>query len=150
MQKSINMIRANIRFLLITQLQLTIVIIGLLISYREKIEMIFCFENYSDILWKKIVLVMKKNFWKFKTVTQCINLKNILRSQEKTFQTMKDQSNFWKRYLTCIGKIKIRIGTHYWYVETYSLQEQVRKYRECTIATYLQNIQSNLCPFEYL
>ena len=60
----------NIRFLLITQLQLTIVIIGLLISYQEKIEMVFCLVNCSDILWKKIVLMMKKNFWKFKTVTR--------------------------------------------------------------------------------
>ena len=76
-------------------------------------------------------------------------MKNILRSLDQTFQTVNDRSNFWKRYLTCIGTIKIRIGTHYWDVKTYTLQEQVRKYCECTVATYLQNIQSNLWPFEY-
>ena len=31
---------------------------------KEKKEyMVFCYQNCSDLLWEKIVLVMKKNFW---------------------------------------------------------------------------------------
>ena len=25
--------------------------------------MVFCYQNYSDLLWEKIVLVTEKNFW---------------------------------------------------------------------------------------
>ena len=26
-------------------------------------EMVFCYQNCSDLLWEKIVLVIEKNFW---------------------------------------------------------------------------------------
>ena len=28
-------------------------------------EMVFCYQNCSDLLWDKIVLVIEKNFWNF-------------------------------------------------------------------------------------
>ena len=31
------------------------------VSFHE--QMVFCFENCTDLLWEKIVRVMKKNFW---------------------------------------------------------------------------------------
>ena len=30
---------------------------------RQVSEMVFCYQNCSDLLWEKIVLVIKKNFW---------------------------------------------------------------------------------------
>ena len=27
--------------------------------------MVFCFQNYSDLMWEKNVLMIEKNFWKF-------------------------------------------------------------------------------------
>ena len=30
---------------------------------RVRKEMVFCYQNCSDLLWEKIVLVIEKNFW---------------------------------------------------------------------------------------
>ena len=30
---------------------------------RALAEMVFCYQNCSDLLWEKIVLVIEKNFW---------------------------------------------------------------------------------------
>ena len=27
------------------------------------VKMVFCYQNYSDLLWEKIALVIEKNFW---------------------------------------------------------------------------------------
>ena len=27
------------------------------------LKIVFCYQNYSDLLWEKIVFVIKKNFW---------------------------------------------------------------------------------------
>ena len=32
-------------------------------SAQLSIEMVFCYQNFSDLLWKKIVLAIKKFFW---------------------------------------------------------------------------------------
>ena len=29
-------------------------------------EMVFCYQNCSDLLWEKIILVIKKNFWNWR------------------------------------------------------------------------------------
>ena len=60
-------------------------------------EMVFCLQNNSDLLWKKIVLVIEKNFW-----NSSLNAKNfakILRSLEQYIQKVKGQYNFWNRML---------------------------------------------------
>ena len=31
--------------------------------FKRGIEMVFCYQNCSDLLWEKIVLVIEKNFW---------------------------------------------------------------------------------------
>ena len=46
-------------------------------------KMVFCYQNCSDLLWEKIVLVIEKNFLK------------ILISLEQFIQTVKGQNNFW-------------------------------------------------------
>ena len=28
-----------------------------------QVSMVFCYQNCSDLLWEKIVLVIEKNFW---------------------------------------------------------------------------------------
>ena len=47
----------------------------------------FRYQNYSDLLWEKIVLVIEKIFeirgWEF------------LRSLEHFIQTVKGQNNYW-------------------------------------------------------
>ena len=35
----------------------------LMINQTETKEMVFCYQNCSDLLWEKIVLVFEKNFW---------------------------------------------------------------------------------------
>ena len=48
-------------------------------------EMVFCYQNCSDLLWEKIVLVIAegREFAKF------------LRSLEQYVQTVEGQNNFW-------------------------------------------------------
>ena len=66
-----------------------------LISFFQK-RMVFCYQNCSDLLWEKIVLVIEKTFeilgWRLRI---CI----FLRSQEKFIWTVKGQNNFWNRML---------------------------------------------------
>ena len=44
---------------------------------RICIEMVFCYQNCSDLLWEKIVLVIEKNFW------------------NSRLKAVKGQNNFW-------------------------------------------------------
>ena len=45
-------------------------------------EMVFCFQNFSDLLWEKIVLVIEKNFWDYKN-----NSFEQFKDSSKTFET---------------------------------------------------------------
>ena len=54
------------------------------------LEMVFCYQNCSDLLWEKIVLVIEKNF-----EAEGQEFAKILRSLEQFIQTVKDQNNFW-------------------------------------------------------
>ena len=54
--------------------------------------LVFCYQNCSDLLWEKIVLVIKKNL-KFEAEGGVFS-KN-LRSLEQFIQTVKGQNNFW-------------------------------------------------------
>jgi hypothetical protein len=53
--------------------------------------MVFCYQNCSDLLWEKIVLVVKKNFW-FKAEGR--EFAKVLRSLEQFIQTVKDPEQF--------------------------------------------------------
>ena len=55
-------------------------------------EMVFCYQNCSDLLWEKIVLVIEKNFWNSKLKAE--NLQKILKSLDQFIQTVKGQNNF--------------------------------------------------------
>jgi hypothetical protein len=51
----------------------------------NKLEMVFCYQNYSDLLWETIILVMEKNIWNSRLKAE--NLQNFI-------QTEKCQNNF--------------------------------------------------------
>ena len=53
-------------------------------------EMVFCYQNCSDLLWEKIVLVIEKNF-----EAEGREFAKFLRSLEQFIQTVKGQNNFW-------------------------------------------------------
>ena len=60
--------------------------------------MVFCYQNCSDLLWEKIVLVIEKNF-----EAEGREFEIFLRSLEHFIQTVKGQNNFWSQnvFLTC-------------------------------------------------
>ena len=42
----------------------------------ENVETVFCYQNYSDLLLEKVVLVIEKNFWNSRRKAK--NLQNFL------------------------------------------------------------------------
>ena len=52
--------------------------------------LVFCYQNCSDLLWEKIVLVIEKNF-----EAERREFSKILRPLEQFVQTVKGQNNFW-------------------------------------------------------
>ena len=66
-----------------------------------KMEMVFCYQNCSDLLWEKNVIVIEKNILKFEA--EGWEFANILRSLEQFIETVKGQNNFWwqNAFLTC-------------------------------------------------
>ena len=55
-------------------------------------EMVFCFQNWSDLLWEKIVVVIEKKLLKFESESR--ELANILRSLEQFIQIEKRSEQF--------------------------------------------------------
>ena len=53
--------------------------------------LVFCYQNWSDLLWEKIVLVIEK-YLKFEAEGQ--EFAKYLRSLEQFIQTVKGQNNF--------------------------------------------------------
>jgi hypothetical protein len=64
-------------------------------------EMVFCYQNCSDLLWEKNVLLIKKNFWKLEA--------KFLRSLKQFIQTVKGQNKFSEQnaFLTCFWRFLI-------------------------------------------
>jgi hypothetical protein len=58
---------------------------------RIHCKMVFCYQNCSDLLWEKIVLVIE--ILKFEAEGR--EFAKILRSLEQFIQTVKGQNNFW-------------------------------------------------------
>ena len=50
------------------------------------VTLVFSYQNCSDLLWEKNVLVIKKKGWEFV---------KILRSLEQFIQTVRGEINFW-------------------------------------------------------
>ena len=57
--------------------------------------LVICFENCSDLLWQKIVVVNEKNFWKFEAEGQEFDFF----WENHNVQTVKGQNKFWNRTL---------------------------------------------------
>ena len=62
--------------------------------------LVFCFDEFSDLLWEKIVLVIEKNFWMCKNFANSLpsasNFKTFSQTLEHFFLTV-GQNNFDKK-----------------------------------------------------
>ena len=56
-------------------------------------EMVFCYQNCSDLLWEKIVSSDREKLLKFEAEGQ--EFAKFMRSLEQFIQTLKGQNNFW-------------------------------------------------------
>ena len=56
-------------------------------------NMVFCYQNCSNLLREKIILVIEKRLLKFEAEIQ--EFTKFLRSLEQFIQTVKGQNNFW-------------------------------------------------------
>ena len=63
------------------------------ISIEIVSEMEFCYQNCSDLLWEKNVLVVEKILLKFEGEGR--EFAKFLRSLEQFIQAVKDQNKFW-------------------------------------------------------
>ena len=64
-----------------------------LVVFENKPEMVFRFQNCSDLIWETIVLVMEEKLLKFEAKGR--EFAEFLRSLEQFIQTVKVQNNFW-------------------------------------------------------
>jgi hypothetical protein len=79
-----------------------------------------CYQNCSDLLWEKNVLMIKKNFWSSKLKAE--NLQNVWDHSNTLFKQGKFR-NFLNLFLEVsniktIRIIRIQIGKKYWDLET--------------------------------
>ena len=86
--------------------------------------MVFCYQNCSDLLWEKFVLVIEKNLWKFEA--ECQEFVKFLRSLEQFIQTVKlERTIFGNRMLIfqiwSVRTIEIQIIKNTWDSEMYWL-----------------------------
>ena len=58
-------------------------------------EMVFCYQNCSDLLWEKIVLVIEKNFWNLRLKAE--NLQKIWDHKNNLFKQWKVRTIFGNR-----------------------------------------------------
>ena len=62
-------------------------------NWRQNlIVLVFCYQNCSDLLWEKIVLVIEKIFWNSRLKAENLQF---LRSLVQFIQTVKSRNNFW-------------------------------------------------------
>ena len=64
--------------------------------------MVFCYQNCSDLLWEKSVLVIEKNFWNSRVKAENFqkgmgNLKYLLPSDEGILQFLSYITKIWSR-----------------------------------------------------
>ena len=78
-------------------------------------KLVFCYQNCSDLLWEKIVLVIKKNFWNSRLKAE--NLQHFWDHWNNFFLSVKGQYNLWNNAcLACSWRflrsdtIRIQIG----------------------------------------
>ena len=65
--------------------------------WRFRLETVFCYQNCSDLLWEKNVLVTEKNFWNSKLNAE--NLKKFWHHQNNLFKTWKVRTIHGNRML---------------------------------------------------
>ena len=60
-------------------------------------EMVFCYQNCSDLLWEKVVLLIEKNFWNSRLKAE--NLQNFWEHWNNLFKQGKFRTIFGNRML---------------------------------------------------
>jgi hypothetical protein len=85
-------------------------------------EMVFCYQNCSDLLWEKIVLVIEKNFWRPR-ICKIFEITRIICSNSERSEEFLVIECFFKLFLEVsqnlwIRTIQIQIGKNYWDLET--------------------------------
>ena len=53
---------------------------GTIFPCLSKHELVFCYQNCSDLLWEKNALVIKKNFWNLRLKLKAQNFQKLFRS----------------------------------------------------------------------
>ena len=125
--------------------------------------MVFCYQNCSDLLWEKIVLVIEKNFWNSRLNFQ--NFQNFYSSSERSeqflvtecfFNLLLEVSHiFWIRTIIIqIGK-KIGIEKHAGKVRKSSILTKTRFFpsffcREHEIGRFWYQFSLSLSPSQGL
>ena len=66
-------------------------------------SMVFCYQNCFDLLWEKIVLVIKKNIWNSRLKAE--NLQKILDHQNNLLKQWKDRTIFGNRMFQEVSQI---------------------------------------------
>ena len=64
---------------------------------RDKVSMIFCFQNCTDLLWEKKVLLIEKHFWNSRLKAR--NLQNFWDYSNNLSEKWKGSTNFFKRMI---------------------------------------------------
>ena len=63
----------------------------------KKMKLVFCFQNCSDLLWEKIVLVIEENFWNSRLKAE--NFQNFWDHLNNLFKQWKVRTIFGNRML---------------------------------------------------
>ena len=82
----------------------------LIVLERKRGKNCIFFQNCSDLVWEKIVLVFKKNFWNSRFGTEGREFANILRSLEQSIQTVEGQLVLFLNqnpFLTCFRFLEV-------------------------------------------
>ena len=86
------MTKLKVKFYVFNFDGLTVQFVELILNLWQK-WYVFCYQNCSDLLWEKIILVIEKKLLKFEAEGQ--EFAKILRSLEQFVQTVNCQNNFW-------------------------------------------------------
>ena len=92
------------------------------ISFDPSREMVFCYQNCSDLVWEKIVLVIEKNFWNSRLKAE--KLQNFWDHLNDLFKQWKVRTECFLNLFLEISQISknrttiIQIGKNHWDLET--------------------------------
>jgi hypothetical protein len=92
-------------------------------SKTTTLTMVFCYQNCSDLLWEKIVLVIEKNFWNSRLKAKNLQICRTIYSNNERSEEVLVTERFYNLFLEVshilyIRTIRIQIGKNYLDLET--------------------------------